>query len=447
MGLGAGDQTTIQSISRLDVLSTLAGLRRFTTHERWLGKGNRYAHNTRQVIKDEMGNGGIQNPRHMAQYIAASGLLHCTDGWSYLGKATMSLLKGDLHRARHLAYYAELRAGMSLLANSGIGVFDNKHFVIDAPHRAIALGGGGRTHEFVWDCLDVWAQSNTAVDVFTSMVRPHGHSLDEWLTHLGGGSIIVPQAQAWFKQWGMDIGFYVKDRNARNESSYRPDGLHTSWTVDASLSVQFVKELWTLLEPSATTFETVDRNILRLSLESIFNSHTGKSANEDKTGFKRFALPVVSYQNMPDTVQSNWMKFLTRTTNENDPCIFTYSSQPPEEFGESIFAIMSRASLLLRAATGTNSQLFKDAGINSSSFSFWWKGLGHTRGLWDGIDDKSELIDLWSDIFLSIEELDLFQLNNPPEDQTYYRFANQHGNVFANIGNFELAAIWNATAA
>ena len=39
-------------------------------------------------------------------------------------------MAGDPDAARHLGYYAELRATMSILAGDGIGVFQNKHIIV-----------------------------------------------------------------------------------------------------------------------------------------------------------------------------------------------------------------------------------------------------------------------------------------------------------------------------
>ena len=64
--------------------------------------------------------------------IAISAPLHCVDGWSYASRAIASLLAGDGHAARHLAYYAQLRAGLSLLANLGVGIFNRINFVAKA---------------------------------------------------------------------------------------------------------------------------------------------------------------------------------------------------------------------------------------------------------------------------------------------------------------------------
>src|ERR1700685_1183046 len=122
MTLSPHDCLTIQSLSRANVEMTLSGLRRFARQYKWVGTTNRYSLDTvGKISSDSSAGGKIRNPRHLSQYIAASCILHCSDGWSYLGKAIMSLLRGDPHRCRHLAYYAELRAVMSLVATEGIG--------------------------------------------------------------------------------------------------------------------------------------------------------------------------------------------------------------------------------------------------------------------------------------------------------------------------------------
>jgi len=66
----------------------------------------------------------------MTGYVAVSAPLHCADGWSFLGRAVAAILLGDATAARHLGYYAELRAAMSLMAAHGVGIFNRTHFVV-----------------------------------------------------------------------------------------------------------------------------------------------------------------------------------------------------------------------------------------------------------------------------------------------------------------------------
>ena len=123
MPLNPRNLTRIQSVSPNDVAKTLGGLHAFFVERRWIGQRNRYAQDTISTIRAEANPGPLVAPKQLSQYIAASIVLHCSDGWSFFGAAVSSLLHGDPHRARHLAYYAELRAAMSLLAAFGIGVF------------------------------------------------------------------------------------------------------------------------------------------------------------------------------------------------------------------------------------------------------------------------------------------------------------------------------------
>src|SRR5690606_15596582 len=94
-------------------------------HDRWLGLRNRYR-------KDTVGKIDSDLPRHpqppslkdrqVAEYISVSTLTHCTDGWNYLSRSIESILSGDEMSSIHLAYYAELRAVLSLMATQGIGI-------------------------------------------------------------------------------------------------------------------------------------------------------------------------------------------------------------------------------------------------------------------------------------------------------------------------------------
>jgi hypothetical protein len=265
MSLSKGDRVAIRRLSRGDVSDTLRSTLPFIKANRWLGKINRYATSPTAKIKLDIQAGAIKEPKHLAQYIAASSLLHVTDGWSYLGKALLSLLRGDPHRCRHLAYYAELRAAMSMLAAEGIGVFNNRHFVISGPNYASRLQTGMRTHNFVSRCIEYWSNQRKSGQLFAEIIAPNGISLSEWLEPVGGSGVVAAQAQSWLKQWEMDLRLISDDHDARNESSYRPDGIPDGWILDASKSLEFVSDVWKSLEPSPhSRFDVIDRHILRL---------------------------------------------------------------------------------------------------------------------------------------------------------------------------------------
>lgn len=250
MGIDPVDQPMLIKLKREHVEQTLAGLASFMKGARWLGTGNRYSANPVNTLSGELAAGGISSPGQLSEVIAASCLLHCADGWSYLGRAISSLLRGDPHRARHLAYYAELRAATSLLATEGVGIFRNEHFAITAANRASALGTRTNTHVFAWDCLEFWASQPASANLLAQVIKPYGLSLENWCDPLGGVSTLAPHAREWLKRWGVDLLMFNKDHRARNISTYQPDGVPRIWSLDSVSVINFVRSLWGALEPS-----------------------------------------------------------------------------------------------------------------------------------------------------------------------------------------------------
>ena len=444
-GLVKDDRKLIRSLARSNVATTLSSLRPFIARSKWLGLKNRYSKDTIARIKSDAGAKKIREPRQLSQYICASCLLHCSDGWSYLGKAILSILRGDPHRARHLAYYAELRAAVSLLATEGIGVFNNKHFIINSPNSVVRMHGGrdSTTHRFAWLCLDYWASRSSSGDLFAKVVRPYGRDLDDWLTPLGGGSVVAPQARDWFRQWGMDLKMLPEDRDARNESSYQPDGIPDVWRTDAVTALNFARDLWFALEPSPTSrFEAIDRHILRIVLSSVFRGRTGKSVDEDPDQFKAFVVPVIDNQDFRPEVRQQWLDFVTRKISPEDASLFVFSRESSETRNNSDLAIISRAALLLRFATGSAGQLVAAAGLSVEDIKFWWEVFGQGRGFWEGNKQVDELLDLWANIAVSLQEVEEFHARIAEADRTFFSIGNDLGKAIVGLGNSELVAIW-----
>lgn len=453
-----GARALVDAIDQGDVVTTLAGLGSFIAKSYWIGKNNRYSKNTIQKINDDFGRvpGPQTNRKHMAQYIAASCLLHCTDGWSYLGKAVFSLLRGDPHRVRHLAYYAELRAAMSLLASEGIGIFNKQHFVIDGPGSVAKIplrrpDDNTGTHVVTWDCLEYWSKLPRSGPLFTSVITPHKRSLADWLAPIGSVGFISAQAQKWFQQWGMDLRMPAKDRHARNESSYRPDGIPDAWQLDATDALSFAAELWNLFGITGDSlFSTVDNHILRLALESAFRSTRDIDPVEDPDQFKEFILKVIEDLEVEGAMAPHWNAFLLRKTIPNNPRIFEYSALMPRDpksprDPNSGYAILSRAALLLRMASGAGLRLLMAAGFADDSLEFWWNSLGTSRGFWQGTKDRNDLPDLWADVFPLLERAREFLDTTPPKDQTFHQVGTTLPEVITGLGGCERFAIWSMT--
>ena len=151
------EKETLAQASRLAVHETVPRLAEHWDTESWLSDENLYHNNVIQEIKQSKNSGNTLKHSHLSEYIAASTIIHCFDGWSYLGRALDAEMAGDPDTARHLGYYAELRAAMSLLASEGVGVFHNIHIIVT--ERECILFPGKSTHEFVWEALRTWADS------------------------------------------------------------------------------------------------------------------------------------------------------------------------------------------------------------------------------------------------------------------------------------------------
>ena len=92
----------------------------------------------------------------LAQYLALSTASHVLDGWRYISQAAISLLNGSRTQAIHLAYYAELRAALAILAFSGIGILKRHHFALTGNMDVVWFEGG--THEATWKAIGSWCR-------------------------------------------------------------------------------------------------------------------------------------------------------------------------------------------------------------------------------------------------------------------------------------------------
>lgn len=442
MPLHPQDQSAILAISKADIEKTLGGLKQFTRKALWLSKNNSYSLDVVKKIKDELSSGGLHNPKHLAQYITASSLLHASDGWSYLGKALSALASGDPRRAIHFGYYAELRAAMSLLATEGIGVFDTKHFIVNSTNSVAKLRNGGGTHVFGWEALEAWAGIPSSGQLFASLVQPDGRSLNEWLFKIGGGSAASPQARQWFLQWGMDLMSANGDRDLRNESSYRPDGIPTTKTMDARETIQFISDVWISLEPSRLSkFDSIDRQILRLALEGIYEGRFGQKSSADSAAFEVFVGGVVADQGYQGAKAQQLSDFLCRRTDAEDHSIFRFSALPADHRAFGHLAVIARATLLLRIASGASSELLASAGHGAESLAFWSDAIGNARGLWDGAKAITDLTDLWADVMESIDAVD--EMQRDVANDTFHKIRDGLAPAIAVLGTCERVGLWS----
>lgn len=203
-----------------------------------------------------------KDARQIGVYLAHLMLGHMFDGWRYLSKSLMSLANGDRSNAIHLAYYAELRAALSILASSGIGIINKHNFVIDK-HGAIKWFGG-ETHHVTWGSLGAWASRVGTGELIYSLFSAEGLNGLEWAEVCNLGTKQFSDIPGnWVKEWAVDLKNITEDRQARNQASYNPNLSRRSFAALESKDLDLLVAIRRSTSAVASgTVRDVDRYII-----------------------------------------------------------------------------------------------------------------------------------------------------------------------------------------
>ena len=349
--LGSQMRTELAAASPTAIARIFAGLEANFSNGDWLASTNAYRRDCIARLKTDAAAGTLQG-QDIGSYIAASVPLHSIDGWTFLARALTSYVNGNAHQAAHFAYYAELRAAMSILASQGIGVFNNQHFVVDQAGRCAPLSQSRGTHPFVWLALEHWSKSATAGERLLDIFIVANSTFKEWLSApSGGGSIAGAIAQHWLQEWGLDLSEVEVDHDIRNLASYRPNQF-ADWHIDARACSGLLQDLWRLFEPSNSRFENLDRELLRIVVKRLMDGMGSGGARwleEMLNGLplgeprRRMLTDFLTAHPQPHALLERVHKGLGRV----DPAIHE--------------RVMARAALLLRVSSGFAAKLIDEA--------------------------------------------------------------------------------------
>lgn len=344
-------------------------------------------------------------------YLASSSLSHLLDGWMYLSDAFNALINGDEGTCIHLAYYAELRSAMSILASEGIGVFNKKHLGVfsktsngEYPKNYYKPTGGyvqpeSATHQFVWDVIEKWTNSTLKpqadiLKIFS--VRGHDfYDLTQYFHPLATVLTTGDVVKQWLKEWCFDIKSYRSDREMRNEVSYRPQKIKNfDVNIDFKNIINCLNDFWTIISPlQRDRFSLLDTYLLR----KLFNELYARIIPSQP--LKELAENALNNIGLYDTTL---VKVLSSEAPYNVEHIIFQEAIKKETTSLSIIA---RATLLLRVSIGLVSQLFSLGGVSQSDLNFVWKNYGDNNGFWDSGNMPSDFEDLWLSIQTPIQDL------------------------------------------
>ena len=191
--------------------------------------------------------------------LAAEQLVHLIEGWRYAASAVGALLSHANGQALHLAYYAELRAAMSLFAWSGIRVKRDDYFYLNANGQKVSLKPQ-RTHEAVWGLWQKWVQRSDAKSLFNDQIKLHPSvTLGDVI-----GSVRYVNASATFASWGLDLWDATQDHFARNSVSYEALLAEKPLTQMVKADAEIVLDLWKLFlsDGSSLSFDAALINFI-----------------------------------------------------------------------------------------------------------------------------------------------------------------------------------------
>jgi hypothetical protein len=435
-------RAALRRATRETVQQAFEDLGPYLSTGQWISQTNVYRHDTINALERDSQPGSTLNHVDLGQYIAAAGPCHCVDGWSYLGRALDSHVRGDRNSARHLGYYAELRAAMALLATEGIGIFDRRHFVVEASGACSDFSVGAGTHEIAWQALQSWARSEDSADLLEQVFLPGGIPIGEWLDEFRMGSSITAIGSDWLESWGLDLQRMGEDRAARNQASYRPMCLQPTNVMSIADSLDFAHSLWAMCAPSAQSRFEVDRYLLRLSLTQAFAGTRGTVTN-NPIGFTTRISRMLGRLLSGPPYLSEWNNFLTFNSSPQNPLLIS-EAWATDDFHSPRhhIQVLARAALLLRVATGACERLLRAAGYSREDLEFWWKPLGETHGLWEPGIEPDELTDLWAEVRDAMSETRSWEAGSTVPIVSSATYLREQAYTTSVLGQCERVALW-----
>ncbi|MHA1360595.1 MAG: hypothetical protein ACTSRC_20935 [Candidatus Helarchaeota archaeon] len=435
----------LQNVSSSALKENFERLKNSFKANRWLKRNNRYAKKTIDHIRRDV---STQRSNHknkdINEYIAASILLHSLDAWSYFGRAINSLLFGNIFIAKHLLYYSELRSGMSILAAQGIGVFNNIHFYIKSKERCSPLRGVGGTHKFVWKALDHWIKNLNATEEVLKIIKLENISLDTWINNFGLNPGMKEKiTQKWLGSIGFDLQLFEKDRNARNEVSYRPTTINELFNLDYKNVLNEVLFCWNLCEPKSNYgLPKIDEIIISEFFYNFFKQTTNRSIRQAIRNFKNNLWLFFNSIGISDERKRYWVDMISNGQHINRvKKIFAYIKLTETKNINFFLGMLYRALFLLRISVAFCRELIESSDISKDDLEFWWSQIGYNYGLWNDHNSIENFSDLWNDIYEELEKISpiIYRSNRLLQ----YDIHNNSNISLAKLSSFERVHLWS----
>ena len=392
-------------------------------HRRWR------APDSPKDMVNEFRKGRQPKPEHVVNYVAVSALHHCYDGWANLSQAVAAEISANPTVARHLSYYAELRAAMSILAAQGIGVMGERHAIIKDEGKYDIIKG--HTHNTAWKALALWTD-DTNYALVTDTIRPADMPLSDWTTAIvPGGSKSL--ADTWMKAWSVDFHKMPGDRRSRNRATYQPTAVTSAGPRAAGDVARTLIDLWQLVEPQGGAgFSRLDSYLLRQAVKRLRRALPREQQSRVTVNSIMENLPL------SESSRRYWRGVLLAGTQDGDEFLAGAAS---DCYGSK--QLLARALLLLRLATGSVSRLLSESMDEArTKLAFWWHDLRVKRHLWPGDKPPDVFSDLWDDVDVALARIDDWTRHNARG--CYYDLWRAHARDVAVLATTERIFLWGS---
>ena len=356
-----------------------------------------------------------------------------------MGNALRALVKNEPFVVGHLAYYAELRAAMSLLASMGMVNIDKEIFCIDKLmhiRRVPSLGYDIKgTHQIVWKLLEEAVSIRNQPAEFLKLhkiFRIGGLTLEDWVVGMSGGESGMSIVSEYVKKWGVDIQNYDSDRKIRNKLSYDISTFQGVTRNDYDGVIELLQDFWSCFEPVGAENFSIDFYLLWLIMQNV-----RKVKGWDEETYKLKLIAFLQTTALSEADQTRYVNILTRTARSFSALLklgrsFSVGS------GKYYLHIISRATILLRIATVACGDAFQKAGLHASDVEWWINTFAEEKGLWKSRPENYS--DLYEDVKEALEDLQSRTVHNYSDFLTHN--CGNEINPFPTLGFSEYVMLW-----
>lgn len=201
--------------------------------------------------------------------LAVDALVHLTEGWRFLSAALSSMLGNAPAQAVHFAYYAELRAAISLLSSHGMRIShgDNSYLERSGASK-VPSWRAMRTHSVVWNLWEAWAKTPAAEALLLDQLK----ILPSVTIGDLKASVGRVAANPTLTRWALDLSM-GKEHEARNKASYETPTARTALHPMQAADFEFVRDLWALAEPTGFGLR-FEQELVRYLVHAELNDET-----------------------------------------------------------------------------------------------------------------------------------------------------------------------------